>query len=90
MEGQPGQSMTHSGQIYEHTNTFYLINIDKTSRVEEEDSGYLLHIEGYRGDAGDSLAFNNGMKFTTQDRDNDKFGGNCAQHYKAGGWWFYK
>ena len=66
------------------------LNIDKSSRVEGEDQGYRLHIGGYRGTAGDSLArspANNGMKFTTRDRDNDKWSGNCAQGFK-GGWWF--
>ena len=59
------------------------LNIDKTSRVEGEDQGYKIHIGGYRGDAGDSMTGNNGMKFSTRDRDND----NCAQEYK-GAWWF--
>ncbi len=95
MEGQPGQSMTHSGQIYKHTNKIHFdkLNIDKTSRIEGEDQGYLLHVGGYRGDAGDSMAgsgsvyINNGMKFSTRDRDNDKWGsGSCAQWYNAS-WW---
>ena len=63
-----------------------------TSRVEGEDQGYKLHIGGYTGTAGDSMAAaggwsNNGMKFSTWDRDNDKNGAtNCAKYY--GGWWF--
>ena len=66
------------------------LNIDKTSRVEGEDQGYKIHIGGYRGDAGDSLAnYNNGMKFSTRDRDNDNSRDNCAQGLK-GGWWWYK
>ena len=86
MEGQLGQSMTHSGGFVK----FILnkINIVTTSRVEGEDQGYKLHIGGYRGDAGDSLKYNSGMKFTTLDRENDKHTvHNCAQFYK-GGWWF--
>ena len=73
---------------------FDKLNIDETSRVEGEDQGYLLHIGGYRGNAGDSLAddsySNNGMKFSTRDRENDQRSDkNCAQHWK-GGWWWYK
>ena len=49
---------------------------DTTSRVEGEDKGYKLYISGYTGTAGDSMAggkrTNNGMKFSTRDRDNDK------------------
>ena len=57
-------------------------------RVEGEDQEYKLHIGGYRGNAGDSMADHNGMKFTTQDRDNDKHTSlNCADVHK-GGWWF--
>ena len=61
-----------------------------TSRVEGEDQGYLLHIGNYSGTAGDSMAgsrTNNGMKFTTQDRDNDKHEDNCTEQ-SPGGWWF--
>ena len=57
-------------------------------RVEAEDQGYRLHIGGYSGTAGNSLSFHNGMKFSTPDRDNDKYSNsNCAQDYK-GGWWY--
>lgn len=52
----------------------------------------------YSGTAGDSLtggfhpevkwwADHRGMKFSTRDRDNDNYEGNCAEEEKAG-WWF--
>lgn len=43
---------------------------------------------GYQGTAGDGLALSNGMKFSTEDKDQDMFaGGNCAMIY-SGGWWY--
>ena len=39
------------------------------------------------GTAGDSLGYHRGMSFSTKDRDNDKWGGNCALS-NTGGWWF--
>ena len=55
--------------------------------ANEEDQNYKLHIGGYRGNAGDSMAYHNGVKFSTWDRDNDNWVNNCAQSHK-GGWWF--
>ena len=82
-----GRSITSSGSSQLKKNTF---------RIEDEDQGYRLHISGYSGTAGNSLAgdgtpSHNGMKFSTWDRDNDKHwdNGNCALGYK-GGWWFNK
>ncbi|XP_031563075.1 ficolin-2-like isoform X2 [Actinia tenebrosa] len=57
-------------------------------RVENETLNYTLTVESYSGNAGDSFTQQNGMKFTTKDRDNDKEGpSNCAVGY-PGGWWF--
>jgi len=66
-----------------------------TFTVGDEASGYVLNIGGYSGDAGDALNVtdvyynHNGMKFTTDDRDNDLSGGNynCAPD-RGGGWWY--
>ena len=58
-------------------------------------SKYKLQVAGYSGTAGDSILYRsgvdnlNGMAFSTHDRDNDLWsGGNCAQNYKRGGWWY--
>ena len=38
-------------------------------------------------DAGDSFTGHAGYSFSTKDRDNDVYGGHCAQRFK-GGWWY--
>ena len=62
--------------------------------VGPANSFYQLSITGFTGittnpfDSGHPL---NGMKFTTKDRDNDKWGSNCAvtaNSGNAGGWWY--
>lgn len=66
-------------------------------RVGSEEEGYPLHVSGYTGDAGDALVMpksdmasylsHNGMKFSTFDKDNDRWEENCAEMY-GGGWWY--
>ena len=62
--------------------------------VHNLDNKYRLDLGEYNGTAGDGMRAcgssqnNDGMPFSTPDRDNDnKSGGNCAQTYGAG-WWF--
>ncbi|XP_064100839.1 angiopoietin-related protein 7-like [Macrobrachium nipponense] len=57
--------------------------------VEGEDREYRLHVGGYSGDGGDSLAYHNNMAFTTIDHDNDLHDGNCATLF-GGGFWYNK
>ena len=45
-------------------------------------------MSGYSGDAGDSLSYDNGMKFSTKDQDNDMHEReDCATRFK-GAWWY--
>uniref|UniRef100_A0A1X7V9Q7 Fibrinogen C-terminal domain-containing protein n=1 Tax=Amphimedon queenslandica TaxID=400682 RepID=A0A1X7V9Q7_AMPQE len=49
----------------------------------------LLTATQYSGTATDSLAFHNGKKITTRDRNNNEYQSvNCAQRY-VGAWWFH-
>ncbi|KAM7168370.1 fibrinogen-like protein 1 isoform 1-T2 [Macrochelys suwanniensis] len=70
----------------------------KRFRVADEERSYQLSCGEYSGTAGDSLtggfhpevkwwADHRGMKFSTRDRDNDNYEGNCAEEDTAG-WWF--
>ncbi|KAL9986970.1 hypothetical protein ACROYT_G001200 [Oculina patagonica] len=62
-----------------------------TFTVSNGGDKYRLLIGGYNGTAGDSMNSApqeaNNMQFTTEDNDNDKESGNCAEKYK-GAWWY--
>ena len=59
-----------------------------TFSVGDSTTEYTLTVGGYSGTAGDSLAYHNGMKFSTRDNDNDFHSGlNCAQYWNSA-WWF--
>ena len=78
-----------------HINWPYMIYAEySTFEIANEADMYRLKVEGYSGNATDSLADHtkshhvmNGQRFSTKDKDNDHFSGNCADHFK-GGWWF--
>ena len=56
--------------------------------VYGESRNYELHVSGYSGNTGgDAFSGHNGMMFTTYDRDNDQWTGNCAVLY-GGGFWY--
>ena len=55
--------------------------------IADESNNYKLTVGSYSGTAGDSLTHHNGSPFTTKDRDNDSWGGNCAVEY-TGAWWY--
>ncbi|XP_069698247.1 angiopoietin-related protein 1-like [Periplaneta americana] len=57
--------------------------------VGTEVEGYAISFLGsYEGDAGDSLVYHAGMKFSTHDVDHDNWhDGNCAESH-SGAWWY--
>ena len=65
-------------------------------RVGPASDDYLLSISGFSGNTTDPFLVQNnyqnlnGMRFTTRDRDNDKWSLNCAVDNvgNAGGWWY--
>ncbi|XP_066296432.1 fibrinogen C domain-containing protein 1-A-like [Branchiostoma lanceolatum] len=56
-----------------------------TFSIGDESTDYTLNIGGYSGNAGDSMGWHNGMKFSA--RDVDHGGSHCAQRF-SGGWWY--
>ena len=63
-----------------------------TFTVMNETYNYQLQVSGYLGNLWNALAYQNGMKFTTYDRDNDLYinaasNNNCAV-YNGGGFWY--
>jgi len=62
-----------------------------TFLIDSESKGYAIHVTGYSGDAGDgmnptvSTSIQNGMKFSTSDKDNDNSNKNCATSVLGGG-----
>ena len=58
-----------------------------TFRVLTEADNYTLQVAGYSGNAGrNALSYQNGMMFSTYDRDNDWASYNCAVYH--GGFWY--
>ena len=59
-----------------------------TFSISDGSTEYILTVGGYSGTAGDSMAYHNGMRFSTRDNDNDNNAGwNCAIGL-TGAWWF--
>ncbi|WAR31557.1 MFAP4-like protein [Mya arenaria] len=60
--------------------------IYSTFVVNDESTNYRLEIGGFTGNCGDSMAYHNGMQFTTFDNDNDRSSVNCAVKFTGGNW----
>ena len=68
-----------------HMDWPYMIYAEySTFEIASEADGYRLKVEGYLGNATDSLANHNGQTFSTKDKDS---GSRCATIFK-GGWWY--
>ncbi|XP_029933368.1 microfibril-associated glycoprotein 4-like [Myripristis murdjan] len=56
--------------------------------IAPESYGYKLQVSGFTdGGAGDSLAYHNGQKFSTMDKDQDASSVHCARRY-LGAFWY--
>ena len=87
---------THNVSLYINIHTFegepFTLKL-QTFSVGDAESNYALRISGYSQspDRVTQPAFdnaNNGMMFTTRDRDNDQRHNNCASDLHKGGWWY--
>ena len=58
-------------------------------KIASESENYKMTLD-YSPDSNDGDLFynHNGSPFSTYDKDNDMYSGNCAEYYKSG-WWFY-
>ncbi|KAI4470789.1 fibrinogen/tenascin/angiopoeitin [Holotrichia oblita] len=70
----------NSQTVYAHYTAF---------SIGAEVEGFRLKVlTGYSGDAGDSLVYHAGSRFSTKDVDQDSWPeGSCAQIH-GGGWWY--
>ena len=60
----------------------------KNFRIGDKTSGYIWNFDYDSGNATeDELSLHKTRKFTTFDKDQDKYNSNCASIY-GGGWWY--
>jgi len=59
----------------------------KSVSIDGEDDNYRVHVSSYSGTAGDSFSLENGMQFSTKNRDHDTYDKNCATEFHCA-WWY--
>lgn len=75
-------------QLEDFANVTKFAKYDDFQIGSETEYYKLFKVGKYSGDAGDSLRYHEGSKFSTKDRDNDgKPSNNCAIEF-TGGWWY--
>lgn len=71
----------------EYNGEKYFANYSSFS-IDDELSSYKLSVNWSNGTANDSLAYHNGMRFSTFDKDNDDAADKHCSKDNAGGWWY--
>ncbi len=56
--------------------------------INGPDTQYTLHVGKPQQSGYDYFGYHDGMKFSTQDRDNDRSSGACSAYCGNAGWWF--
>ena len=59
-----------------------------TFKISDVTNYYRITIEGYHGNAGDSMKTHNGMQFSAGIVDNDFWPSRCVDKFGGGGWWY--
>ena len=60
-----------------------------TFKIDGSSTSYTLHVSEKQHEGADHFRNHNGMRFTTTDRDNDRYGVEIVPRtINRGGWWF--
>ncbi|XP_059175197.1 angiopoietin-related protein 7-like [Physella acuta] len=81
---QNGYSELRFDMKYKGT-SYYMVYSNVT--VGSEAEMYRIKFTFKSGNATDNFTWHNGMAFSTVDKDNDGYSGNCAENLKSG-WWY--
>ncbi|XP_035781470.1 angiopoietin-related protein 1-like [Anopheles albimanus] len=68
--------------------TYKYARYDAFEIGNEREQYILRNLGTYSGTAEDNMTYNKGMKFTTNDRDNDLNSSLQCAHYHGGAWWY--